>query len=131
MAKKELNFTSGRKITISKEIFVEAIKAIQKQAMHDAKCIEAFKVIMPGNDEYSGYDNHYLQNAVLELLQHATDDVNPKGHSWIEYFLWELDFGKQYHKGKVYVGEKPFKLASVDDLWRLLTTVPKDSIVSY
>ena len=81
---------------ITKELFVETIEALEKQHRHDQKCSEAFRVILP-NDYISNYKNHYLQNQLVKLLQIALKD-NHK-HSWIEYYMWELDFGKKYKDG--------------------------------
>jgi hypothetical protein len=81
---------------MTKELFVETIEALQKQYEHDAECSKAFKTILP-NDYTSSYDNHWLTNQLVKLLQIAMNDENED--SWIEYYLWELDFGKKYKDG--------------------------------
>lgn len=106
-----------KNLKITKELFIETIEAIEKQYRHDRECADAFKVILP-NDHVSCYDNHYLNNQLIKLLQIGMDD-NHK-HSWIDYYIWELDFGKKYKKGDVKVHNEDFNLVSASDLWDLL-----------
>lgn len=81
---------------ISKKLFVETIKAIEFQLEIDRKCSKAFKTIL-SNDYVSGYDNSILLNQLVKILQEATNDI--KAHSWIEYYIWELECGKKYKDG--------------------------------
>ena len=83
-------------VYFSRELFVETINEIEKQYEHDRKCSDAFKVILP-NDYVSNYANHWLQNQLLKVIQIAMNDDHK--YSLIEYFLWELDFGKKYKVG--------------------------------
>lgn len=82
---------------MNKETFIAAIKAIELQFEHDKKCSEAFETILP-SDHVSFYDNHWLTNALVMVLQEAFNDTKPQ--SWIEYYLWELDFGKENYRLK-------------------------------
>ena len=104
-------------VVFSKELFIETINEIEKQHRHDSKCSEAFRVILP-NDYISNYANHWLQNQLVKVLQIAMND-NYK-HSWIEYYMWELDFGSKYYKGCVKIQGKDFELKTASDLWDLL-----------
>jgi len=112
--------SSNHKIIFSKELFIETISEIEKQYRHDFKCSEALGVLLP-NDYISGYDNHWLQNQLIKILKIAMND-NHK-HSWIEYYIWELDFGEKYTGGCVEIYHKDFKLKTVEDLWDLLNIV--------
>jgi len=107
-------------IVLSKELFTETINEIEKQHRHDCKCSEAFKVILP-NDYISNYDNHWLQNQLVKVLQIAMNDDHK--HSWIEYYMWELDFGLGYYEGCVEVHGKDFELKNASDLWDLLKKI--------
>ena len=80
----------------SREIFIETMDTLKKQYQHDNECSRAFRVILP-NDHISNYDNHLLTNQLVKLMQIALNDAHK--HSWIEYYMWELDFGKKYNKG--------------------------------
>ena len=104
-------------VIFSKELFIETINALEKQHRHDVKCSEAFRVILP-NDYISNYNNHWLQNQLVNILQIAMNDN--VAHSWIEYFIWELDFGLKYSKGCVKIQDKDFELKTASDLWDLL-----------
>lgn len=104
-------------VVFTKDMFIKAIHEIEKQYNHDRKCSDAFKVLLP-NDYTSNYDNHWLQNQLIEILQIAMND-NHKD-SWIEYYLWELDFGRKWKKDSVKVKGKNFKLQNAYDLWDLL-----------
>lgn len=104
-------------ISFSKDLFIETINEIEKQHRHDTKCSEAFRVILP-NDYISNYANHWLQNQLIKVLQLAMNDNH--SHSWIEYYMWELDFGLKYSKGFVQIQKKDFELKTASDLWDLL-----------
>jgi len=104
-------------VVFSRNLFIETINEIEKQHRHDSKCSEAFRVILP-NDYISNYANHWLQNQIVKVLQLAMND-NHKD-SWIEYYMWELDFGLKYSKGCVKIKGKDFELKTASDLWELL-----------
>jgi hypothetical protein len=85
-------------LIITKEIFIEILLNIQNQSNHDDKCNEAFKIILP--DTFGGYyNNSFLHSSLLYLLKIAFND-NHKD-SWIDYFIYELDFGSKYKNGCV------------------------------
>lgn len=104
-------------IVFTKKLFIETMGEIKKQYDHDDKCTKAFNVILP-NDFVCGYENHWLQSQLLKILEIAMND-NHKD-SWIEYYLWELNFGEKWQEGSVTVAGKDFKLQSASDLWDLL-----------
>lgn len=81
---------------MTKELFIETIEALRKQYEHDEKCSEAFRVILP-NDHISNYDNHWLTNQLIKLLQIPFNDDHKD--SWIEYYINEINFGKLYYEG--------------------------------
>ena len=111
------------KFTITKELFIESIKALHEQFEHDKKCNAAFKVILP--DDHAGfYDNHRITNQLIQLLQIATNDNHE--HSWIEYYINELNFGKEYREDTVIkIKDENFKLQTPTDLWELLVEFDK------
>ena len=83
---------------MTRELFVETIGEMKKQMQHDVKCSKAFSVILE-DDWISTYNNTFLWNQLLRILKLAMDDSHKD--SWIEYFIWELDFGKHYRDGCV------------------------------
>lgn len=81
---------------MTKELFIETIEALRLQSEYDSKCSEAFNVILP-NDYVSNYDNHWLTNQLIKLLQVEMNDETRD--SWIEYYIYELEFGVKYREG--------------------------------
>lgn len=83
-------------ILITKELFIKIISDIENQYKHDDKCQNAFTIILP-HDYISGYDYHFIIDRLMNLLKTAFNDNHKE--SWIEYFIFELDFGKNYECG--------------------------------
>lgn len=106
-------------LEFSKELFTETMNEIKKQHIHDSKCSEAFKTILP-YDYISGYKNIHLHNQLIKLLKLAMNDNH---YSWIEYYIYDLEFGEKYTKGSVRVKNKDFELKTPEDLWELLNIV--------
>lgn len=100
---------------MNKEIFESAINALKAQYEHDNKCLEAFRVIFP-NDYVTGYNNYLLEDALVSMLVNLTNDEN----GWIEYFIYELEWGTKYHECSVTEDGVPVPLATIDDLWNIL-----------
>lgn len=105
-------------VFFSRELFVETIGELEKQYDHDRKCSEAFRVILP-NDYVTNYQNHMVCNQIIKLLQIAMNDEHQ--HSWIEYYIHELDFGKEYTVGcaRTKDGEN-IDLSNAGSLWDYL-----------
>ncbi|WPZ08764.1 hypothetical protein [Roseivirga spongicola] len=103
-------------LTITKELFIETINQIEKQHKHDSKCSEAFRVILP-DDYISCYNNEPLRSQLLKLVKLAMNDEQT---GWIEYFIWELDFGKDYKEGMVQMEGENITLKTPSDLWEFL-----------
>ena len=108
-------------VYFSRELFVETVEAIESQYRHDENCAKAFKVLLP-SDYTSGYDNHFINNQLIKIIQVALNDSNmDNSQSWIEYFMFELDFGKKYEVGMVTNTDKsPIDLSDVGRLWDYL-----------
>jgi hypothetical protein len=83
---------------MKKQTFVDTLKALQNQIEHDVKCSKAFSVILE-DDFISTYNNTFAISQLVKLLQIAMDDEGKE--SWVDYFVWELDFGKHYRDGCV------------------------------
>lgn len=105
-------------VVFTRELFIECIEAIQKQYEHDKKCSDAFQVILP-NDYISSYQNHWIQNQLVKLMQVAMNDEHK--NSWIEYYMWELDFGKNYKAGSTTRKDgSNIDLSTHESLWDFL-----------
>ena len=116
--RKAMNLTTKPvgNLTITKELFIETINQIEKQHKHDSKCSEAFSVILP-NDYISCYNNEHLREQLLKLLKLAMNDEQTE---WIEYFIYELRFGKAYKEGMVKMEGENITLKTPSDLWEFL-----------
>ena len=89
---------------MNKEIFIEAIEAIQKQVALDIEVSKHLGKAFPDAFEANLLPkNHFLQNALIHVLQVEMNDLQSCEHeqSWIEYFLWELNFGEENYRLKV------------------------------
>ena len=114
---KEKNNSQKFSFVFTKESFIENIEALKMQHDHDRKCSDAFSIILP-NDYTSNYNNDALYNQLIEILKVAmNDDIED---SWIEYYVWELDFGRKFKKGMVTLNEKNISLKTPLDLWKFL-----------
>lgn len=59
-----------------------------------------------------------LEANVLSLLKMIMNDK----YDWIDYWMYELDFGRKYHDGCVTDNQgNSIKLATIEDLWNLIT----------
>ena len=113
--------TATLTVQMTKELFIETMQAIIAQMRHDRKCAKAFGVILP-NDFVTCYDNSRVIEQLIKLLQMAMNDHPP--HSFIEYYLYDLQYGKEFTIGCVHANDKPVKLQTSEDLWALLTDEP-------
>lgn len=109
------------KFTFTKELFIEIIDAIEKQRRYDEKCSDAFKTILP-HDHISCYDNSLLQTQLINILKLATGDSTD---GLIDYYIWELDFGRKWKTGCVKIKNKSVKLKTADDLWTVFNELDK------
>ena len=105
------------KLGITKEQFIEVMVAIYKQDLHDQKCVDAFEVILTEDRVVIGYDNSHLRMALLKLLEIVCFDTENK---WIEYFIYELDFGEKYKKGCVTSNGKNCDISTTGKLYNFL-----------
>ena len=95
---------------MNRDLFIKAIDALEKQMKYDISVAEKLGEAFPNTHNANLlYDNHYLHNMIIEILQEAMNDkvIEPKvGYSWIEYFCYELDFGKENYRLSVYDKDK-------------------------
>lgn len=106
-------------LVISRDYFIEIMEALKLQHEHDTKCLDAFEIILP-DSRVSYYDNSKLNNALLGILQKAFSDEND--HSWIEYFMYELNYGAKYEEGCVTSNDKVVPMSDAGELYDFLVT---------
>ena len=108
---------------MKKETFVEVIEAIKKQCEHDEIMADKLsEVYKDSRKEDLYYYNAYIMNALIGLLQEGMDDMElcQFGQSWIEYFMFELDFGAKNDTMKVYQSGKEIKMSTSGELYDYL-----------
>lgn len=108
---------------MNKELFIEAIEAIQKQVQLDIEVSRHLGKAFPDAFEANLLPkNHFLQNALLHVLQVEMNDLQlcEYGQSWIEYFLWELNFGEENYRLKVTDNGKNIPMSNASELYDYL-----------
>ncbi len=108
-------------MTLSKSKFVDIINElkINSELANDISNVErkirsVIKIDMIDSCGFMFVNEHI----VVDLLKVIFDDDN----DWIEYYLYELDYGKKYYDGIVTFKNKIVKLATAEDLYELLMT---------
>jgi hypothetical protein len=101
---------------ITKEQFVSSIEAIKEQYENDEKITKALNIIQP--DSFNSFNGgSVLVTHLIKLLEDFTNDKN----SWIEYFIYELDFGVKYKEGcATYKDKTPIDLSNAGTLYEFL-----------
>ena len=108
---------------MDKQLFIEAIDAIQKQVELDIEVSKHLGKVFPYAFEANLLPkNHFLQNALLRVLQFEMNDLENVecGTSWIEYFCWELNFGSENYRLKVYSHGNEVPMSTAADLYDFL-----------
>lgn len=101
-------------ITIEK--FVSLLKSVEDQLELDMAYRDKLGEVLHPHIEL--YNNSLLFKAIIELLEEAFDDVG----GWIDYFCWELDFGRGYYLGCATREDKSnIDLSSAESLYDFLT----------
>lgn len=94
---------------ITKELFFDAINAIQLQMLKDVANADLIGRVF-GSSDINPYDNSPLINTIISLLR-VSFPVDAEGFCAIEHFCFQINFGK--------VGGQ--ELVTLDDLWFHLT----------
>lgn len=112
-AKREAeNYTLNVDNELSKEAFLKMIRRSLHVDEYD--CILS-DLLCP--DSYGIIQVPCGNSAMITFLEEITDDEA----EWIQYFLWELEGGKKWHKGMITDTDgNDIPLATANDLWKLL-----------
>ena len=102
---------------ITKELFVDTINALKRHEEYNSKCTDAFQIILNEDRVVIGYDTSILTSQIIKLLEASMHDNS----DWIEYFIYDLDFGKDYKEGCAnYKDKTPIDLSSAEKLYDFL-----------
>ena len=109
---------------MKRETFIMAVEAIDKQCRHDIEMSKRLETVFPEcYSEHLMYQNHLLSNALFQVLQEEMNDLElcNHGQSWIEWFCWETDFGRESFRLKAYRKDKSvIKMDNAGDLYDYL-----------
>ena len=109
---------------MTKELFIATINSIQKQIEIDRKNSSMLQEMFPDDSIYCGYNNSELFNALNKILKESMKDE----YDWIDYFMYELDFGEKYYDGCVLDKDKSIiNLSTAENLYEFLKRFSKKS----
>jgi len=103
---------------MEKELFIETINILEKQYLKDVEYSETFEKIFPNAHPANLLPQSLLDSHIIKMLEVLMKDTENK---WIEYYIFELDFGKNYKTGMITdIDKTDVALGSVEDLYELL-----------
>ncbi len=106
---------------MDKNTFIESIEAIKKQEKYDNKVAKYLGKAFPDAFEANlRPNNSFILNQLIKILQIENNDFGDS-NSWIDYFCYELDFGKEYKAGMVTdKNDKNIDISTPEKLWEFL-----------
>ena len=90
---------------MKKQTFINAINALEKQIKYDIEVSKNLALAFPNAFTANLMpENQLLSNALLGVLQEEMGDTTlcKYGQSWIEWFCWETNFGRESFRLKAY-----------------------------
>lgn len=85
---------------MDRELFIESIEQLRLQDELDERKSRLLSQVFPNAFEPNLlYDNHYIKNQLLKVFQVLLNESYPD--SWIEYFIFDLDYGRNFRMGMV------------------------------
>jgi len=107
---------------INRQLFIDTMEALQKQFLYDKKYYSLL-CSLAGTSEVESYQNHFIINALVKLLQQAMNDETST--SMIEFFMLDLEFGEKYERGRVMHHGKEVELRYAWQLYDYLISLDK------
>jgi len=100
---------------INKEQFVKCINQLKK---HDEMLDDVNKIFKKNNQDTVIFDTD-LHTVIVDLLKNVFDDNSQ--YSNIEYFIYDLEYGKKYKSGMITdKDDKDILLSSAEELYDFL-----------
>lgn len=92
---------------ITKETFIKIMDALQKSSEKAERIDEAINAAIEDRNTVNGdicfeemFCDWELQETVINALsKEMNDEKDPYGDTWIDYFVYELDWGKNWTPG--------------------------------
>lgn len=82
---------------MDKSLFLETMRVIKSQMEFDSKASDALQKIFI-DSQICLYPTYNVIGQLIKILEIMLNDTESK---WINYYIYELDFGKTYKKGCV------------------------------
>lgn len=84
---------------MTKELFIETLEQLRSQKIFDDEVATNLGRAFPDAFQTNLLPkNHYIKNQLTKILLIEMNDNHE--NSWIEYFMYELDYGDDYSDGK-------------------------------
>lgn len=103
---------------ITKERFIKTLRELKQLETDIENVHKALKQLDP---DFGGFYLSRVSTLIIDLLQASMDDK----YEWISYFIYELNWGKTYHKKSISDKDgNNIKLKNVGDLYNYLINKP-------
>ncbi len=100
---------------MDKELFVETMNKLQELSEEQEKFNDILRIVDP---EFGG---GYIHNKTIFLIEELLSKILNDKYDNISYYMWELDFGKEYEPGCITEEDgTPIPLANASDLYDLI-----------
>ena len=96
---------------MTKEIFSELINAVKNHSEYIWNLYKDYGI------DFVNSPIMEIENEITKYLKAQFDDKC----DWINYWMWELNFGENWKPGTVTENGNDIPLKTIDDLWNLLT----------
>lgn len=104
---------------MKEETFVKIIESIKQKFSIDQERAKKLGEIYPNCFEANFLpDKDLIFDSLISLLEELLNDKETK---WIEYYIYDLNFGEENYRIKVKQNEKEIPLTTPNDLYRILT----------
>jgi len=106
---------------MTKELFVETINFMKTRSDNE-RVINNYLTVEFEDAIFYPYSKYETQ--MIKVLEDIFQDES----EWITYFIYELDFGRQWEPGTVMIDEKDIPLSTPEELYDMLADNLKDTI---
>lgn len=97
---------------MDKALFVETMNKLQELSEEQEMFNDALRVI---DNEFGG---GYIHNKTIFLVEELLAKLMNDKYDYISYYMWELDFGKEYKDGDIVDEDGTFiRLSNAEELY--------------
>lgn len=102
---------------MTKELFIKTIDFIRELNVEENNFNNMLRQI---DNEFGG---GFIYNKPIDYITRLLKELVNDESDWINYYCWEIDFGRKYYEGCVTEADgTPIPLSSAEDLWNIITT---------